>query len=361
MKTTEQINAHLKALNKGHTVKIRAKALKDGTHSIYLDYWRGLDRKRSFDYLGLRLTGDRTSDKDALLRAEKRRMLAESEILDHGELRSQRYRNADFYEYMEHQTKKRASHNWENALKWLKKYHPKSLPFNRLDKEFIEGFRDYLLQTDMKVNSARLILTVLKAALNQAVKDEYLKANPGTGISIKAEETVKAFLTKEQLAVLKETPCNNNEVKQAFIFACYTGLRISDIMALQWKDIDGDQITIRQKKTKGLVRIPLLDGAKRILESRVGKNGRIFDLPTHQSVSNNLKSWLKAAGIDAAITFHSSRHTFAILALDNNMSVIVLQKLLGHTLLSTTMIYAKIQPSMLKKEMDKFNEYLEGE
>ena len=353
----------LKGKNKDHTVKIRAKKLNDGSYSLFLDHYiKGSGNKRDLTYLNLRLTGNKVNDKEALLSAELQRNQIEADINEYGTSRSHNKRKADFIEYFTHLAKSK-SRNWESCVIKFKAFHRGSLPFNKIDMRLIEDFRDSLLNDpELQRNSAWNYLSVLKTALNKAVKEEYLHTSPARWVTIKPEETERPFLTKDQLKQLHNTYCKLPEVKNAFLFSCYSGLRISDIIALTWNNITEDTLSIRQKKTSSLLSIPVMPGAKEILAlyTRTADK-KIFTLPCHKHINEVLKAWIKSAGIDKDITFHCARHTFAILGLEADIPINVLQKLLGHSLLATTLIYAKVQDSSLIKAAEKFGKYLGGE
>lgn len=134
-------------------------------------------------------------------------------------------------------------------------------------------------------------------------------------------------------------------LKTAFLFACLTGLRKSDIKQLTWESIQpygdgGMYVTLRMQKTKELVNNPISDEALELIGER--GTGIVFTGFTDKLTQTPLKNWLKAAGITKKISFHQSRHTFGSLQVDAGTSVYTVQHMLGHKNVSTTQIYAKI-------------------
>ena len=145
-----------------------------------------------------------------------------------------------------------------------------------------------------------------------------------------------------------DADCKYPEVKRAYLFSCFCGLRISDIYKLTWGDIvlDGEQYKVRvvMKKTAKALYLPLSATALRWLPERgTGKDtDNVFVLPTQMLVNYRLSAWAKKAGITKRVTFHTARHTFATMELTAGADLYTTSKLLGHTNVKTTQIYAKI-------------------
>lgn len=357
----------LKKLNHKKPIKLRAMSSqrkdKNGnirgtdqplTYHLYLDHWH--DGRRRYQFLKLYLTGDAREDEKSLqialdIREKKILELRESEA---GFSLSDWKKKSDFITYFENMSKTR-HHNWSATLRILKEFHPGKLPFGAVDRRFIERFRDHLV-SKYSPNTGSVYLTLIKVALNKAVRDEIIDKNPGAQISIAKQETHKAFLTSDEVMRLMDTDCSQKEVKRAFLFACFTGLRLSDIEALRWSDIRDGKLTIRQRKTDDIVVNKLPDPALDIL-GELRSSGPVFNMPSRTSINNHLEAWTKKAGIDKHIRFHSARHTFAILQLqEGEAELLTVSKLLGHKSLQTTQIYAKITDRMKDKAMDKLSE-----
>jgi integrase len=160
----------------------------------------------------------------------------------------------------------------------------------------------------------------------------------------------------DELKSLAKTDCRYPDLKNAFLFSCLTGLRWSDVNKLTWDDVqafDGCYwITFNQQKTKGLQYIDLSDQAYSLMGDR--KTGRIFiGLRYSAYMNTELLRWSMAAGIGKHITFHSARHTFAVTQLTVGTDIYTVSKLLGHSDLKTTQIYADIIDSQRKLAMHR--------
>lgn len=342
-KGTNPYTERFEAYNKGQHVKLRAKPLSDGSYSLFLDTY--IDGRRSLEYLSKYLIGNRLTDNDTIRKAAMQRDIRESE-LETGTTASRWKAKSDFKEYWRSLAKNKAQ-TWIRSLKAFDEFIPGFLPFTALDNRLITDFKDFLLKTRAN-NTAWLYLNILKSALYEAVKDNILLISPGRFVSIKKMETERPHLDQDEIAKLKATPCKLYEIKRAFLFSCYTGLRLSDIHSLDWDNINifAESISIRQQKTKELLTIPLIPEARALLSEEPGA-GKVFALPSNVYINKILKEWIMASGITKQITFHASRHTFAILGLEAGLNPNVLQKWLGHKVLTTTMVYAKMQDKIL--------------
>lgn len=140
------------------------------------------------------------------------------------------------------------------------------------------------------------------------------------------------------------TPCRRDDIGKAYLFACFSGLRISDIRALRWKNIiveDGQFFAMLfMQKTGKELKIPLPDKAMEIISIRGNDEDKVFFLPSNPTVEDNLKKWAEAAGINKHLTFHTARHTYATLLLTLGADLYTVSKMLGHTNVATTQIYA---------------------
>jgi len=147
-------------------------------------------------------------------------------------------------------------------------------------------------------------------------------------------------------------------VKQAFLFACFTGLRISDLKSIAWGDIAREplQINKQQEKTGRKVLVPLHKVAWEIINDGAIHNHKalIFPALTKSKTNTNqyLKDWAKKAGIEKTIGWHTARHTFAVLSLEAGAEIFTVSKLLGHTNLRTTQIYAKATDKMKREAVN---------
>lgn len=161
----------------------------------------------------------------------------------------------------------------------------------------------------------------------------------------------------QEVQRLVDTPCPHEGVKRAFLFSCFCGLRYSDVVTLRWQNIrtasDGRlQVEIIQTKTQEPVYLPLSDNAVGELPPRGKPGDRLFALPTRTYLGKVLKKWVAAAGIDKPVTFHVARHTYATLLLTFGADLYTVSKLLGHTDVKTTQIYAKVVDEKKRAAVD---------
>jgi integrase len=197
-------------------------------------------------------------------------------------------------------------------------------------------------------NTAATYFSIFKAALKQAFVDGYLTVDLSAKIKgIQEQESRREYLTVEELNMLAATPCERDVLKRAALFSTLTGLRHCDIQKLKWEEIqvDGDQarLNFTQQKTKGVEYMPISEQALKLCGKPGKPNQLVFeDLPDPSWISRPLKKWMEAAGITKRITFHCFRHSFATLQLSSGTDIYTVSKMLGHTNVKTTQIYAKV-------------------
>jgi integrase len=194
---------------------------------------------------------------------------------------------------------------------------------------------------------------ILSTALNCAVRDGIIQSSPVKDLTRferpQQPQSSREYLTADEVRQLVKTECIKPTVKQAFLFSCLSGLRFSDIKALKWGDIQTDNggkhiIRYTQQKTRKDEYLQLSDEAMKFLPDRntAGDSDMIFILPTNGFTNQALQSWVLAAGIKKRVTFHVGRHTNATLLLSLGVPIETVSKLLGHSAIKTTQIYAKV-------------------
>lgn len=351
MSKEAKLNSLLRKLsedNKAHSIKIRTKPLKSGGYSLFLDHFQNY--KHHYEFLpGLRLSDNEQENKTAIAKAQKYRNRLEESITDESLGISTNWkRKSDFLEYFQTVAAQRRRRLFKYAYNHIKAYSGKPITFAVIDRNWVEGFREYLLGTGINPNTAAQYLAILKTVLTQAVRDEIITNSPAQGVTIKSLSTKRIFLTVGEVKAIADTDCRIPEIREAFLFGCYTGLRISDIERLTWDNIEGNHYSIRQKKTKDPLRNLLIPKALEILANRDHSTKRIFDLPGRTLMGSILTKLAQEAGITKRVTFHTSRHTFAVTAINEGVDIYTLSKLLGHSNQNTTQAYAKVTD--LKKD-----------
>ena len=188
------------------------------------------------------------------------------------------------------------------------------------------------------------------AVLNKASSKGLIAVNPVAALEMRerpqGQSPERTFLSLDEVSRLIDTPCTAYPIlKNMFLFACFTGLRCSDVKALTWKKVDNNMIGTTMQKTQKAIYIPISNNARRWLPKRgsAGPEDKVFTgYPTINTVCRTIDKWAKNAGIDKHVTFHIARHTFATLSLEYGADLYTVSKLLGHQRITTTQIYAKI-------------------
>lgn len=250
------------------------------------------------------------------------------------------------------------------------KYHTADYNITAIDKSFVQEFFAYLQgyrregNTVCHTNGALKHIVRFRRVMNLALQNEWISRNPVNLLTARKEKVEIGFLTEKEVQLLQEAELKPHLiiVRDIFIFAVYTGLAYADIARLRIDNItigiDRSQwLNIHRQKTKVRCPIPLLQPAEDIIarytsyhENKPSAN--IFPVPTNQAVNRYLKQIALEAGIDKNLTFHMARHTFATtVTLSHNIPIETVSKMLGHTSLSTTQIYAKVVDNKISEDM----------
>lgn len=198
--------------------------------------------------------------------------------------------------------------------------------------------------------SAKSYFKYIATVINRAAAKGLIAVNPVAALDQnerpQGQSPERCFLTFDEVSKLVATPLEKYPVlKQMFLFACFTGLRLSDVKRMTWKKIDDLMLGTTMQKTRKSIYIPLSPNARRWLPERglAKADDRVFTgYPSKNTIGRFIESWAKLAGIDKHVTFHISRHTFATLSLEFGADLYTVSKLLGHQRVTTTQIYAKI-------------------
>lgn len=346
-------------------VKLRSKLTTQG-YSLYLDLYK--NGKRSFEFLDTYVSEDYTSKKGLknVKKQDKENMDFARELctqrqkdlnsLEHGIIPPS-WKNADFLTYFDicYKKHKNAHSTFKGTLTHLRTFTVERCTIASVTPVFLNNFCQYLNSVEsVSANTVVIYMKCLKQVLGQCVKEGIITQNPFNQFDLRAlykKKTVPevCFLTIEELRLMQNVSCRSNtnpHTRNAFLFSCFTGLRISDIKKLQWSEIQDGEIRFVQKKTKKREILPLSEQAQTILNGiERTKNPLVFyKLPHENSVNISLKAWAKQAGIDDEkdIHFHVARHTFATMLITEDVPLYTTSKLLGHTNLQSTQVYAKV-------------------
>ncbi|MEI6848161.1 MAG: site-specific integrase, partial [Chlorobiaceae bacterium] len=198
-------------------------------------------------------------------------------------------------------------------------------------------------------------LGVIKKIIKKAWREGYIREDfTGKVACIKKTDIHRRFCTFEEVEALSRARCDHEMVKHAFLFSCFSGLRLSDIELLTWDTISlvngAPFIQFQQKKTRQFENCPLPEQAVKILTEvkrihpRYAPDGsnKVFILPDRSSIGIMLKIWGGRAGLSWSLHFHASRHTMATLMLTAGSDIYTVSKQLGHRDIATTQKYSRL-------------------
>lgn len=343
-------------------VRLRTRAIGGGGKSLYLDiYERGL---RRYEYLRLYLVAERTPEdrqknSETMRLAEAiaaRRML---EVQTKGAalgIPSGKTVSVLLGEWLASR-KGRSEGTLEMWRCWVgrvRAWKGCAVPLKDLTPEWWLRYAEWVRGLDLHPTTKHHYLSRMRCVLNKAEREGELALNPAKTAQIPAlRRTERTYLTAEELGQMKAVSCPNTEIGRAFLFACFTGLRYSDIKALRWEQVEGRRLVVKIRKTQRTEYVELNGQAQEVLGER--GSGSVFSLPSQLSVvERNLRRWAEAAGVQKHITFHASRHTFAVLMLSAGVDIYTLSRLLGHSSVTTTQIYADIVDARRRAAVDMF-------
>lgn len=357
-------------------IKLKKKKLATGKYSLYIEYYKGKIRdengkqthKREFEYLKEYIyidpknASEKRENEETLLRAEQILSIRRAEYAQgkygikdrskdkllfltyYDKLKEERYETKGNYD------------NWDAAQKHIEEYCKKrKITFEDIDEEFVLGFKKFLntkattkSNTPLSQNSKYTYYNKFKAALRKAFEDGYTSRNFATTVKGFAQgETSREYLTHDELQAMVKAECKHPVLKSAFLFSCLTGLRWSDINKLAWSEVrengDETQLVFKQKKTAGQEYQFISPQARSLLGARRQERDKVFQgLKYGAHFNAEILRWCMRAGITKHITFHSARHTHAVLLLENGADIYTVSKILGHREIRTTQVYAKL-------------------
>lgn len=380
--------------NRREPVKVRTRAMKTGGASVFLDVHHAGVRRQIRLNIFLRpekTRADKQWNKDQLKLADavKAQYIIEIQNGTYGLKDLERTGKINLIKYCREMSQQYRDNGQkacavllDSTIRRLIAYRGEAISLAQVDKDYLLGFIEYLHnntnQFDRKAKDPKrkkkpisdvykeALYARLMVALNKAERDGLIAKNPGKTLDNKfkphAEPKERCFLTLEEVKAIIDTEYTlHNDVKPAFLFACFTGLRHSDLAKLTWGEIltapDGStMLQTQMQKTKKPITIPLSDNALAYLPERgkAKKGDRVFpnlpDQPGNADV--RLRTIAQRAGIDKRVTFHVARHTFATLTLTYGADLYTVSKLLGHSNVKTTQIYAKIVDENKKKAVN---------
>lgn len=356
-------------------IKLRARKNKSGIYSLYLHYRH--KGRQEYETLNMYITGKVNYHKDDLktvteaigirnsrwddMKDDKRDKTKEIRL----KVPESEIKLIDYFEKKMKPLRRRETMNtWEcynNVLNYLKKHKIGKTGLVNITDLDCEIFYEFL-RNNLHPNSAIHYLRILKIVLNRAVKEKLIPSNPANLVSTKkhGKKPKIEFVEEFEIRKLHEKPIENKHqiVKDAFIFSSFTGLRLSDVQRLKFTDVVNGYIVFDQEKTDDENRIPLMGTSLNIFDQqkRINKKGFVFqELRRYENlkINNALKKWIKSAGIKRNISYHCSRHSFAIMLLRKGVDIFTVSKLLGHHSISMTEKYLHIVDAHREEAVSK--------
>ncbi|MBD1262274.1 site-specific integrase [Maribacter polysiphoniae] len=256
----------------------------------------------------------------------------------------------------------------------LKTYKSSDMYLSELDYDFIIKFEKFLRsyvpedhQQRMGNNTVMKHIARFRKLINLSLKLGWIQRDPFINFESKYIKTERGFLRLDELQAIEEKSFATTRlqlVKDLFVFSCYTSLSYIDVINLTGENlcigIDGELwIYYRREKTTKPIRVPLLPKALEIVEKYISNKksisqGTIFPKMSNQKLNSYLKEIADVCGIQKNLTFHIARHTFATtVTLSNGMPIETVSKLLGHSRIATTQIYAKVIERKVSDDMQR--------
>jgi site-specific recombinase XerD len=242
-------------------------------------------------------------------------------------------------------------------------------PLSNLNYRFLNDYRIYL--ESKCVNGPNTIdrdVKRLKAVIHLAQKLEIIKEDPFKNFKSQTVVTHRSTLNVHEIALIEELSIENetmNLVRDAFLFMCYTGLSYSDLKNLSYSQIHqsiGSKriIKLQRHKTDEYCMVPLMDKAENLISKYIEHPNKssidtVFPTISNQKMNQYLKLIMQLAGITKLITCHVARHSFATNSLEFNIPIETVSRMLGHTNIKTTQIYAKITETKLMNDFASFD------
>lgn len=272
--------------------------------------------------------------------------------------------------------------NYYTTERYLKRFLKAKIKSNdkylkQLSFSFIIDFEQYLrkgpsINSNQPLNNNGVMkhLERLKKLMNLALKLEWIEKDPFVRFKLKFTKHQRDYLSESELQIFEQGELKaeyHRKTRDVFVFSCYTGLSYTDVKSLTdhniVRGIDGDYwIFTQREKTEQPVKIPLLDKALDIIkkyDNNAQGNAKLLPVFSNQKTNIYLKEITAIFEINKNITFHSARHTFATtVTLSNGVPIETVSKLLGHSKLSTTQVYARVIEEKVSVDMKSLRKIL---
>ena len=366
-------------------VSLRSRPISGGRRTLYLEFYppvrvRENMKMQRYETLGMyvwdkpKTLTQKQYNEAIFAQAEAIRALrVQAVINEEFDFLDKEKMKGDFLAYFYKEATQR-NNSWMSCYKHFHKFVDGHCTFRQLTVDLCVRFREYLLSASqlndpakpLSVNSASNYYRKFRGMLAITLRDDYIRENINVHLErIETKRNRIEFLNFQELYNLSKTPCEIPVLKRASLYACLSGLRISDIRQLTWPNIvpnikgTGYNMRIRTEKTETEATLPVGSDALELCGPR--ESGLVFKDLTRSMLNKPLKKWLAAAGITKHITFHAGRHTYAVLQLASGTDIYTVSKMLTHKHVTTTEIYLDLLDEMKEDTLGRIQIYKDSE
>lgn len=263
-------------------------------------------------------------------------------------------------------------HYTRKALAGLvkKKFNTSDIAFGQLNEQFIRDFQEYILdEKGLAMDTVRHYLAILKKICKLAFKEGHSDKLYFAHYKLpKQKESTPKALSREDFEKVRDVEISSRRpslalTRDLFLFACYTGTSYADTVSITRENLSTDDygelwLKYRRKKNELLARVKLLPEAIAMLDKfKDDTRETLLPVQDYRVLRANMKSLRILAGLKADLVFHAGRHSFAsLVTLEEGVPIETISRMLGHSNIQTTQIYARVTPKKLFEEMDRFIE-----
>jgi len=251
-----------------------------------------------------------------------------------------------------------------------KKFNASDLAFGQLNEQFIRDFQDFVLvDKGLAMDTLRHYLALLKKVCKTAYKEGHSEKHHFAHYKLpKQKASTPKALSREDFEKIRDLEIDGKRIshiitRDLFLFACYTGTSYADTVSITESNLSTDDngeqwLKYRRKKNELLARVKLLPEAIALIEKyRDDNRETLFPAQHYRTLRNNMKSLRVMSGMTEDLVYHAGRHSFAsLVTLEEGVPIETISRMLGHSNITTTQIYARVTPKKLFEDMDKFIE-----
>ena len=347
--------------------KLRRRKLADGRESLFIDHI--VDGRHEYEFLKLYLVPETSvkakRENAKTLRQAEEIIIARTENMVDDKAQEEAAKDksqmllSDFISMLMEEYKQRGQPAYlrlRAARTKLEKFRPGARLCD-IDKKFCVDYAEWLQSEPLTPQGKPLAQATafssfwnLGITLSSARQKGYIKSNPwdllGSREKIQQPEGKREFLTFEEIRKLEQTPYIKENIRKAFLFACYCGLRVGDVTDLRWSDIsvNGGRhfVSVVMQKNSKPISLPLPAKALSWLPERGEPESSVFSLPSRTNLRKHLQKWSEQTGLERHLHFHLSRHTYGTMLITAGVDLYTASKMMGHADVRPTQVYAKI-------------------